>query len=521
MFTEAPHLESFWDWSKNFDLEPQNLLKGSDKKAWWLCEKGHSLRKGIYDFYRSGCGICSNKVLLNGFNDLATVRPDLAKEFDQNKNGGKSAKDFLFGTATRVWWLCEEQHSFDAKISQRNFSDTKCPVCSHLTILSGFSDLETQFPEVAKSWSYELNSPTLPSQIASSSRSKYWWDCASGHSWTATAADRTGKSQGCAVCYNRQIVVGVNDLQSVSPEVARTLAPGKNSKDFALTVTAHSRRKAWWLCDLRHEYFVSVRQRQAAGCAYCANQKVLAGFNDLASQNPAAAKYFLADLNQPSATQVLVSSMISYWWVCELGHEFKRTPSSVLKGIWCQFCGHRTLLTGFNDLATEVPHLAAEWHPTRNGSLTPSDVMNGALRKFWWLCPMGHTYESSGKKRRVGQGCPTCASSGYSPGSPGYLYLLSKEHQGLQQFGISNSPKTRVSQHRKNGWEVIDVVGPADGYWIIETETALKAFFRTRGLLLPKDYKDKFDGFTESWKSASLGFHSVNEMLEALRESED
>ena len=521
MFTEAPELEAFWDWDKNTHLDPKVLLKGSDKKAWWVCANGHSLEKRIDSFYRSGCGICSNKVLLQGFNDLATVRPDLAKEFDFARNNGQSPQDFLYGSAAMVWWLCALKHSFRAKISQRNFGNTACPYCSRKATLPGFNDLATKYPKVAKRWNHKLNSPIQPSEVASTSRTKYWWDCTKGHSWLASPAELTNGEQGCAVCANRQIVAGINDLQTLYPDIAATLAPGRNPNDFARTVGSHSRTKAWWLCERNHEYCVSVYQRQAAGCAYCANQRVLAGYNDLASQNPKAAKHFLSARNNVDPSEVLVSSRVSFWWVCDLGHEFSRSPSSVFKGVWCPFCGGTELLKGFNDLATAAPEIAAEWHPTKNNQLTATDVMNGSHRKFWWLCEEGHAYEQSGKKRRAGQGCPTCATTGFSPGKPGYLYLLAKQEFGLQQFGITNTAKNRTDKHKRNGWSLIDIVGPADGNWVLETETALKNFFRAEGVLLPRSYGDKFDGYTESWDSTEMHFKTVAQMLSALRAFED
>jgi hypothetical protein len=91
---------------------------------------------------------------------------------------------------------------------------------------------------------------------------------------------------------------------------------------------------------------------------------------------------------------------------------------------------------------------------------------------------------------------------------------------GLQQFGITNKPADRLETHRRGGWERLDVIGPADGLWILETETALGQFFRAKGFLLPRDYPDKFDGYSESWRSDELSFSTCAEMLEALRDWE-
>jgi hypothetical protein len=61
----------------------------------------------------------------------------------------------------------------------------------------------------------------------------------------------------------------------------------------------------------------------------------------------------------------------------------------------------------------------------------------------------------------------------------------------------------------------------ADGYWVLETETALKKFFQAESVLLSRNYGDKFDGYTESWHSLDLQFKRVTEMLSALRAFED
>jgi hypothetical protein len=57
------------------------------------------------------------------------------------------------------------------------------------------------------------------------------------------------------------------------------------------------------------------------------------------------------------------------------------------------------------------PEIAKEWHPTKNGKLTPSVVIAGGNKKVWWLCTKGHSYESS-IYSRVGKqksGCTYCA----------------------------------------------------------------------------------------------------------------
>ena len=41
-------------------------------------------------------------------------------------------------------------------------------------------------------------------------------------------------------------------------------------------------------------------------------------------------------------------------------------------------------------LAYRFPELSKEWHPTKNGDLTPYDVTVGSHKKVWWICSKGH-----------------------------------------------------------------------------------------------------------------------------------
>ena len=61
-------------------------------------------------------------------------------------------------------------------------------------------------------------------------------------------------------------------------------------------------------------------------------------------------------------------------------------------------------------LAETHPELAKEWHPTKNGELTPGDVTPGSNKKVWWKCDKGddHEWEAKVNNRNNGKGCPIC-----------------------------------------------------------------------------------------------------------------
>ena len=46
----------------------------------------------------------------------------------------------------------------------------------------------------------------------------------------------------------------------------------------------------------------------------------------------------------------------------------------------------RKVSKNFINLQEEFPNIAKEWHPTKNGKLTPLDVSQGQAIKVWWRC---------------------------------------------------------------------------------------------------------------------------------------
>ena len=60
-------------------------------------------------------------------------------------------------------------------------------------------------------------------------------------------------------------------------------------------------------------------------------------------------------------------------------------------------------------LAYRFSELAKEWHPTKNGELTPEDISYGSKQNIWWQCEKGHEWQASVNHRSRGKGCPYCS----------------------------------------------------------------------------------------------------------------
>ena len=96
------------------------------------------------------------------------------------------------------------------------------------------------------------------------------------------------------------------------------------------------------------------------------------------------------------------------WWKCEKGHSWDMSPDKRLKAKGCPYCLNKRVMVGYNDLATVMPSIAKEWHPTKNGELAPQDVVVGSNKKVWWQCERGHEWRTSVSHRSNGRRCPKC-----------------------------------------------------------------------------------------------------------------
>ena len=94
-------------------------------------------------------------------------------------------------------------------------------------------------------------------------------------------------------------------------------------------------------------------------------------------------------------------------WLFSSGHAWQAAISSRARGVGCPYCGGK-LPTATNNLAVHNPALAAQWHPTGNGDLTPADVTPHTARKIAWRCPCGCEWTAQINNRHRASGFPRC-----------------------------------------------------------------------------------------------------------------
>ena len=270
------------------------------------------------DFRRDRMEILSQYHFNEKANSLDVLYPQIAEEWDTDKNGGLTPDLFSAGSGESVWWKCNKGHSFKSIIQARTKKGVGCPYCAGKQTIKGETDLETKYPQLASEWDYEKNYHHTPDEYMSVSGKKVWWKCEKGHEYQATIASRSHMGTGCPYCAGKRLLRGYNDLESLFPEIAAEWNQQKNNDLTPDTITAFNNRKVWWICPLGHEYEASVGSRTSrkTGCPYCAGQKVLSGYNDLQTRFPQIATEWDYERNKILPSEVSQGSGKKVWWKC-------------------------------------------------------------------------------------------------------------------------------------------------------------------------------------------------------------
>lgn len=343
-----PELTKQWDFNKNSPLLPTQVSPGSHKKVWWRCEKGHEWC-AVIKSRTAGCGcpICKNHTVAAGENSLADQYPDLCREWDHEKNAPLSPEQVLPGTTRKVWWRCTRGHTWNANINSRT-KGSGCPYCAGTRVIPGETDLRTQFPEIVAQWDQEKNGMMRPEKISPYSNRKAWWTCEKGHSYYMGIAQRTHSGRNCPYCTGKKVLPGFNDLATLYPAVSAQWDPDRNGALTPNQVMASGGNRVWWICEKGHSYsaVISSRTSGGCGCPYCSGNKVLPGFNDLATRDPIVAAQWNDELNGTlTPDQVTSGSARRVWWRCAFGHQWRtavchRTGS---RRTGCPVCAKHTV----------------------------------------------------------------------------------------------------------------------------------------------------------------------------------
>ena len=341
---------------------------------------------------------------------LAELHPNLAKQWHPTKNGELTPYMFSEYSNKSIWWKCEKgsDHEWEAIIPNR-VKGSGCGVCRGNVIVSS-NCLATVNPLLAKEWHPTKNGELTPFYVGARTHRKVWWKCdkASDHEWSNSIVKRNN-GQCCPFCAGQK-TTNSNCLATINPELAKEWHPTKNGDLTPYDVTTGSSKKVWWKCDKEddHEWKISTTNRfNGSSCPFCTGHQVT-NTNCLATVNPLLAKEWHPTKNGDlTPYDVTSGSGIDVWWKCDKGddHEWKVNVGS--RG-GCPICRGLKVVES-NSLLLVNPKIAKQWHPTKNDGLTPSDITENSGKKVWWKCNKGDDHEwFVSPNSRLNTGCPFC-----------------------------------------------------------------------------------------------------------------
>lgn len=303
----------------NSGLAPTDLVAGSNKTIWWRCDKDHSWKNSVNNRSRGqGCPYCSGRMATQGTNDLATLKPQLAKEWNSDRNGSVSASTVSPKSGKKYWWTCERNHEWKASVQDR-WDGNGCPYCGGKKALAGFNDLGYLRPDLANEIFINGQNINIAQTITIGSSKKLDWLCAQGHVYQAVVYKRVN-GQGCPYCSNAKVLAGFNDIESQYPEIASQIHSEKNPPGIGKTLVGKSNKKIWWKCPEGHEWQTTPEHRlRGRGCPVCA----VTGF----APNKAGYFYFIEN-KELAARKVGIANLGS-----ERLQDFKRLGWSAIQ-VW-------------------------------------------------------------------------------------------------------------------------------------------------------------------------------------------
>ncbi len=473
-----------------------SLTAGSNKKVFWVCAEGHEWKATVFSRSKgSGCPFCSGRLAIPGETDLATLNPELAAQLKDPS----LATSLTVSTSKKSIWLCDKGHEYEAPVSHRTRGNG-CPFCAGQKVLPGYNDLATLNPGLAA----QLKDPSLATTLTANSGKKPTWLCEEGHEWEATVNSRK-RGNACPFCSGRFAIPGETDLATTNPGLAAQL----KDQSLATSLMAVSSKKPVWLCEEGHEWEAVVANRaNGNNCPFCSGQKVLPGYNDLATTHPEVA----AQLKDPSlATTLTFGSDNKPVWICAEGHEYEATVAHRTgRGGTCPFCAGQKVLPGYNDLATTHPELAAQ---LKDQSIATT-LTAGSTKKTTWLCDKGHEWKATVNNRSKGRGCPACAEYGFDQTQPAFVYLVSQqrlhaEDSIIVKLGIANTSNldARLAKHASQGLtEVLRTREYPLGSQALEKETEFKHYLKKLHSQFRVTKDELPDGFTEAFLSTAPGW---------------
>ncbi|MBQ7056115.1 MAG: hypothetical protein IJN91_04260 [Alphaproteobacteria bacterium] len=403
----------YWDFSKNKLLKPEIVSKYSRNKVWWKCpDCNHEWEATIKSQIKKQimCPQCKK-----GIKDLASMRPELLKEWDMTKNAA-NPRYTAYASNKYAWWKCSKcGYEWKAKVSNRVLLKRGCPCCSGSVVVPGINDLKTKFPHIAKEWHPTKNGDWLPENFAGGASKKVWWQCPLGHEYQATIGHRTAPNgTGCPICYSgrqtsfaeQAVFFYVKQLYPDAISRHKSDFLGKFELDVYIPSIKYAIEydgEAWHKQNKIEREKRKYQICKEHGITLIRMREQMPESGEEVADRIVGMKNLYEHKNLEFALRQLLMLLNLYKPIPDNLINLKRDRFKILEYKKSEIC---------NSLVSVRPDIAMEWHPTKNGNLQPSMFSCGSDHKVWWVCPKcAYEYQSTISHRtskKIPTGCPIC-----------------------------------------------------------------------------------------------------------------
>ena len=344
---------------------------------------------------------------------LKMVNPELSKEWHLLKNQPLTPEMFSSNSEMKVWWICNQNHEWQASIKNRHKLNSGCPFCYKLNageivrkaILnkSGIS-FGDKFPELLNEWDFKLNDRS-PFEISPGSKLKIHWKCAKGHSWLAQVGARTGRGDSCPEC--NKLIQGEKlrasllkkggiSFKEKFPQLLFEWDYEKNKKSPS-EFSPKSSARVYWKCRNGHSWTATIKSRanNIGNCKVCSSIVMI---------KPEMLDDWDFEKNEGVLPEeIMPGSNKKIWWSCSEHGSYLMVVFDKFKGRNCPKCSNikraesykQKILKSRGSLFSNKPELIKFWDYEKNNQIIdPRNVTVNSYTEVWWKCDNGHSWQS-------------------------------------------------------------------------------------------------------------------------------
>ncbi|MVU76002.1 hypothetical protein GPX89_01940 [Nocardia sp. ET3-3] len=420
---EHPLAAAEWHPTHNGDCEPSNVRPYSKTPRWWICAAGHEWEVAPADRTRNEqCPECAksrrsdSKRTPKPGRSLADLYPEIAAEWHPTLNGKLTAADVNPGGRQKRWWQCRaNEHAWLTPPYKRTMRGDDCPRCSLIGVSA--RQLRLEYELAAAGLPVSHGHPPIPVNrrrpvrcdiVIPSLNLIIEYDGVRFH----RGLDRQDRAQSAALTSAGWTVLRVRELPLHGlggDEVF--VSPTESIKSVALKVLG-SLEKRGYVADRLNDYRTSADTWGESDARKAIHQHRTVS---LATKNPTlAAEFDPAKNDGVRADQVHPGTHTRFVWSCSnCGHDWTAAVSTRASGHGCPRCRYRKVAEKLSrpepgkSFADKYPTIALQWHPNRNGTLTPDQVRPASNKLVWWICHKGHEWSARVARRRSLR-CPDC-----------------------------------------------------------------------------------------------------------------